>query len=47
VLVKGADYVKEAVVGGSFVESYGGRVHLAAMRDGYSTTQTLRKLGAA
>ena len=47
VLVKGADYRKEAVVGGSFVESYGGRVYLAAMRDGYSTTQTLRKLGAA
>ena len=29
VLVKGADYRKAEVVGAEFVESYGGRVHLA------------------
>jgi D-beta-D-heptose 7-phosphate kinase/D-beta-D-heptose 1-phosphate adenosyltransferase len=38
VLVKGADYRKEEVAGAAFVESYGGRVHLAAIKPGYSTT---------
>jgi D-beta-D-heptose 7-phosphate kinase/D-beta-D-heptose 1-phosphate adenosyltransferase len=47
VLVKGADYRREAVAGADFVESYGGRVHLAALRAGFSTTRTLQHLGAA
>jgi D-beta-D-heptose 7-phosphate kinase/D-beta-D-heptose 1-phosphate adenosyltransferase len=47
VLVKGADYHKDTVVGGSFVESYGGRVHLANLKQGYSTTTILERLGAA
>ena len=47
VLVKGADYQKSDVVGASFVESYGGRVYLAALREGFSTTRTLQRLGAA
>jgi D-beta-D-heptose 7-phosphate kinase/D-beta-D-heptose 1-phosphate adenosyltransferase len=47
VLVKGADYRKNKVVGAEFVESCGGRVHLAALRDGYSTTSILRRLEAA
>jgi D-beta-D-heptose 7-phosphate kinase/D-beta-D-heptose 1-phosphate adenosyltransferase len=47
VLVKGADYRKEEVVGADFVESYGGRVHLAALHPGYSTTGLLQRLGAA
>jgi D-beta-D-heptose 7-phosphate kinase / D-beta-D-heptose 1-phosphate adenosyltransferase len=47
VLVKGADYRKEEVVGADFVESLGGRVHLATVREGYSTTRTLQRLGAA
>jgi D-beta-D-heptose 7-phosphate kinase/D-beta-D-heptose 1-phosphate adenosyltransferase len=47
VLVKGADYRREEVVGADFVESYGGRVHLAPLRKGYSTTRLLQKLGAA
>jgi D-beta-D-heptose 7-phosphate kinase/D-beta-D-heptose 1-phosphate adenosyltransferase len=47
VLVKGADYRREQVVGGDFVESYGGRLHLAALRDGYSTTRLIQRLGAA
>jgi D-beta-D-heptose 7-phosphate kinase/D-beta-D-heptose 1-phosphate adenosyltransferase len=47
VLVKGADYRKEDVVGASFVESYGGRVHLASLREGYSTTRILERLQAA
>ncbi len=44
VLVKGADYRKEDVVGGDFVESYGGKVYLAPLREGYSTTSILEKL---
>jgi D-beta-D-heptose 7-phosphate kinase/D-beta-D-heptose 1-phosphate adenosyltransferase len=47
VLVKGADYRKDQVVGATFVESYRGRVHLAPLREGYSTTRILQKLGAA
>ncbi len=47
VLVKGADYARAQVVGGDFVESYGGRVHLAPLREGFSTTRLLQRLGAA
>lgn len=44
VLVKGADYQKHQVVGHEIVESYGGRVELAPLKDGYSTTNTIRKM---
>jgi D-beta-D-heptose 7-phosphate kinase/D-beta-D-heptose 1-phosphate adenosyltransferase len=47
VLVKGADYGRGEVVGADLVESHGGRVHLAALREGYSTTRMLQRLGAA
>jgi len=47
VLVKGADYSREAVVGGDFVESYGGRVHLAGLRPGESSTSIVQRLEAA
>jgi D-beta-D-heptose 7-phosphate kinase/D-beta-D-heptose 1-phosphate adenosyltransferase len=47
VLVKGADYSRDAVVGAEMVESWGGRVHLAALREGCSTSGLLRRLGAA
>jgi D-beta-D-heptose 7-phosphate kinase/D-beta-D-heptose 1-phosphate adenosyltransferase len=47
VLVKGADYRKEQVVGAQFVESCGGRVHLAPFCDGYSTTNLIQRLKAA
>ncbi|HBI42645.1 MAG TPA: D-glycero-beta-D-manno-heptose 1-phosphate adenylyltransferase [Planctomycetales bacterium] len=47
VLVKGADYRREDVVGADFVESYGGRVYLAGLREGHSTTRLLQRLGAA
>ncbi len=47
VLVKGADYHRDEVVGGDIVESYGGRVHLAPLREGYSTSRILHLLGAA
>ena len=44
VLVKGADYTRANVVGGDFVESYGGRVVLADLVDTYSTTATIAAL---
>ena len=47
VLVKGADYRRDKVVGADFVESYGGRVHLAGLRAGFSTTDILRRMKAA
>lgn len=47
VLVKGADYHRDEVIGADFVESYGGRIHLASLREGYSTSNILKLLGAA
>ncbi len=44
VLVKGADYRKEQVVGADLVESVGGRVHLAGLREGYSTTKLIEQM---
>lgn len=46
VLMKGADYSKEQVVGAEFVESYGGRVVLLPLKDGYSTTGIIKKMTA-
>jgi D-beta-D-heptose 7-phosphate kinase/D-beta-D-heptose 1-phosphate adenosyltransferase len=43
-LVKGADYTLDKVVGGDFVQSYGGRVLLAKLLDGHSTTSTLERM---
>ncbi|MEI7686653.1 MAG: D-glycero-beta-D-manno-heptose 1-phosphate adenylyltransferase [Planctomycetota bacterium] len=47
VLVKGADYRKSDVVGADFVESYGGRVHLSPVREGFSTTNLIDRMRAA
>lgn len=44
VLVKGADYTKDRVVGADFVESYGGRVALAPLVDGRSTTALVGRI---
>ncbi|MBU1347504.1 MAG: D-glycero-beta-D-manno-heptose 1-phosphate adenylyltransferase [Alphaproteobacteria bacterium] len=44
VLIKGADYTREGVVGGDLVESWGGQVRLAEFADGYSTTRTIAKM---
>lgn len=46
-LVKGADYGREAVVGGDIVEGYGGKVLLADLVPGHSTTATIRRLSEA
>ncbi|MEP0814405.1 MAG: D-glycero-beta-D-manno-heptose 1-phosphate adenylyltransferase [bacterium] len=45
VLVKGGDYDRAGVVGGDFVESYGGEVVLLELVPGLSTTELARKLG--
>jgi D-beta-D-heptose 7-phosphate kinase/D-beta-D-heptose 1-phosphate adenosyltransferase len=44
VLMKGADYTKEQVVGWELVESYGGRVELIQLKQGYSTTGIISKM---
>jgi D-beta-D-heptose 7-phosphate kinase/D-beta-D-heptose 1-phosphate adenosyltransferase len=47
VLIKGSDYRKDEVVGSEFVESYGGRVHLATLHHGLSTTRLIEQMRAA
>jgi D-beta-D-heptose 7-phosphate kinase/D-beta-D-heptose 1-phosphate adenosyltransferase len=47
VLVKGADYTKDRVVGAEFVESYGGRVELVPLVEGRSTTGTIENIKAS
>jgi D-beta-D-heptose 7-phosphate kinase/D-beta-D-heptose 1-phosphate adenosyltransferase len=44
VLIKGADYTEDKVVGAEFVKSYGGRVHLAELAPELSTTNTIRRI---
>jgi D-beta-D-heptose 7-phosphate kinase/D-beta-D-heptose 1-phosphate adenosyltransferase len=44
VLVKGADYTMDTVVGADLVKSYGGRVVLAELLPGHSTSATVAKL---
>jgi D-beta-D-heptose 7-phosphate kinase/D-beta-D-heptose 1-phosphate adenosyltransferase len=44
VLVKGADYTVKTVVGAPFVKSYGGRIVLAQLKPGHSTTATVARL---
>jgi D-beta-D-heptose 7-phosphate kinase/D-beta-D-heptose 1-phosphate adenosyltransferase len=47
VLVKGADYTVETVVGADFVQSYGGKVVLADLVPGFSTTATIARMKPA
>ncbi len=44
VLVKGADYSKEQVVGWEIVEGYGGRIALAPLVDGRSTSSVIQRI---
>jgi D-beta-D-heptose 7-phosphate kinase/D-beta-D-heptose 1-phosphate adenosyltransferase len=44
VLVKGGDYAIHEVVGRSFVESYGGRVELVPVVEGFSTSDLVRRI---
>jgi D-beta-D-heptose 7-phosphate kinase / D-beta-D-heptose 1-phosphate adenosyltransferase len=44
VLVKGADYTLETVVGADFVLAHGGKVVLAELLSGHSTTDTVKRV---
>jgi D-beta-D-heptose 7-phosphate kinase/D-beta-D-heptose 1-phosphate adenosyltransferase len=44
VLVKGADYAKQDVVGHEFVEQNGGRIALAPLIDGRSTSAVIKRI---
>ena len=44
VLVKGQDWAEKGVIGREFVESYGGRLVLAPLVEGKSTTSTIEKI---
>ncbi|SNR94566.1 MULTISPECIES: bifunctional D-glycero-beta-D-manno-heptose-7-phosphate kinase/D-glycero-beta-D-manno-heptose 1-phosphate adenylyltransferase HldE [unclassified Azospirillum] len=44
VLVKGADYRIDQVVGADFVQGLGGRVLLANLKEGFSTTRTVARI---
>ena len=46
-LVKGADYTEDEVVGGDVVKSYGGEVRLAPVVEGYSTTAAIARMAKA
>ena len=46
VLIKGADYTVDRVVGADLVQSYGGEVKLADIVEGHSTTAAIAKLAA-
>ncbi len=46
VLVKGQDWAQKVVVGREFVESYGGKVVLAPLVEGKSSTKTIEKIKA-
>src|SRR6185503_890429 len=45
-LAKGADYRRDEVVGGAFVEAYGGKILLAELLPGHSTTATIKRASA-
>jgi len=47
VLVKGADYKLDTVVGADIVMKYGGRVVLATLVSGHSTTETVRRIAGS
>ncbi len=47
VLIKGADYAMDAVVGAERVRSWGGEVRLADVVDGYSTTAAIARMSRA
>jgi D-beta-D-heptose 7-phosphate kinase/D-beta-D-heptose 1-phosphate adenosyltransferase len=46
ILVKGQDWAQKGVIGQEFVESYGGRIVLAPLVEGKSSTTTIEKMRA-
>jgi D-beta-D-heptose 7-phosphate kinase/D-beta-D-heptose 1-phosphate adenosyltransferase len=47
ILIKGADYTVDQVVGADIVQAYGGRVFLVPLDQGQSTTRTIARIRAA
>jgi D-glycero-beta-D-manno-heptose 1-phosphate adenylyltransferase len=47
ILVKGADYTRESIVGGDWVESQGGRVVRVPLISGFSTSSIVERLRAS
>jgi rfaE bifunctional protein nucleotidyltransferase chain/domain len=47
ILVKGADYARESIVGGDWVESKGGRVVRVPLVSGFSTSSIVERLRAS
>ncbi|MCW3477047.1 D-glycero-beta-D-manno-heptose-7-phosphate kinase [Limobrevibacterium gyesilva] len=45
-LFKGADYRLDQVVGADIVQAHGGRVELIPLEEGFSTTNTIRRINA-
>lgn len=43
ILVKGGDWKVDQIVGGKFVQSYGGEVHSLQFHEGHSTTKLIEK----
>ncbi len=46
VLIKGADYAEEQVIGAALVKSWGGEVRLADIVDGYSTSAAITRMAS-
>ena len=46
ILVKGSDYTVDQVVGADLVQGWGGKVVLVTLREGHSTTGTIRRMTA-
>ncbi len=46
ILVKGADYKSEEIVGSDFVKQYGGEVVTLDLVEGYSSTEIINKINA-
>ena len=44
VLIKGSDYNIENIVGGPFVQSYGGEIKFVTLKPGFSTTNIIKKI---
>jgi D-glycero-beta-D-manno-heptose 1-phosphate adenylyltransferase len=44
ILAKGGDWPKESIVGGEFVESYGGSVMSLSLRAGFSTSSLIERI---
>ena len=44
VLIKGADYKLDEIIGGDFVKNIGGEVTLAAIEEGHSTSNLIKQM---